>query len=108
YANTDMVGHTGVIEAAIKAAETVDGCVKKLVEAGKENYSFIILADHGNSEKMRNPDGSPNTAHTTNPVPVILVDSDYNSIKNGILGDVAPTILDLMDIAKPKLITQNS
>src|SRR5699024_11933994 len=96
YANTDMVGHTGVIEAAIKAAETVDGCVKKLVEAGKENYSFIILADHGNSEKMRNPDGSPNTAHTTNPVPVILVDSDYNSIKNGILGDVAPTILDLM------------
>lgn len=108
FANTDMVGHTGVFEAAVKAAETVDACLKKLVEAGKKEYSFIILADHGNSEKMKNPDGSPNTAHTTNPVPVILVNDNYKTIKNGILSDVAPTLLDLMAVNKPKLMTQKS
>ncbi len=108
FANTDMVGHTGVFEAAMKAAETVDACVEKLVEAGKANYDFIILADHGNSEKMKNPDGSPNTAHTTNPVPIILISSEYRHINNGILGDVAPTILALMEIEKPQLMTQNS
>jgi len=108
FANPDMVGHTGDIQAAIKACETVDNCLGQLVDAGKENYSFIILADHGNSEKMRNEDGSPNTAHTTYPVPVILVNSEYKTINNGILGDVAPTILDLMDVEQPKLMTQNS
>lgn len=108
YANPDMVGHTGDFDAAVKACETVDECLGKLVEAGKDNYSFIVLADHGNSEKMRNPDGSPNTAHTTNPVPVVLVSTQYKSIKNGILGDVAPTILDLMDIKQPELMTRKS
>lgn len=108
YANPDMVGHTGVFEAAVKACETVDACVKRLVEAGKDHYSFVILADHGNSEKMQNPDGSPNTAHTTNPVPVILINSEKKSIKDGILGDIAPTLLDLMEIDKPELMTQKS
>ncbi len=108
YANPDMVGHTGSFNAAIKACETVDQCVKKIVEAAEKNYSIIILADHGNSENMRNADGSPNTAHTTNPVPVILIDKDRQKINNGILGDIAPTLLELMDIEKPKLMTQKS
>lgn len=108
FANPDMVGHTGDFDAAVKACETVDKCVKKLVEAAQENYQILILADHGNSEHMRNEDGSPNTAHTTNPVPVILVDKKRRKINNGILGDIAPTILELMDIEKPKLMTQKS
>lgn len=108
FANADMVGHTGDFNAAVKACETVDQCVKQVVEAGKEEYSFIILADHGNSDKLRNPDGSPNTAHTTNPVPVILVNPTLKNINNGILGDIAPTILDLMDIKKPEAMTQHS
>lgn len=109
FANADMVGHTGDFNAAIKACETVDACAKKVVEAAVENnYSVIILADHGNSDMMINPDGSPNTAHTTNPVPVILVDDDVISIKDGILGDIAPTILKLMGIEKPEIMTQNS
>lgn len=103
FANPDMVGHTGVFEAAVKACETVDICTKAIVEAATANgYSTILLADHGNSETMCNPDGSPHTAHTTNPVPVILIDPDVKSIKNGILGDVAPTVLALMGIEKPK------
>ncbi|MDR6301262.1 2,3-bisphosphoglycerate-independent phosphoglycerate mutase [Mesonia maritima] len=108
YANPDMVGHTGNFEAAVKACETVDSCVKRIVEAAQENYQILILADHGNSEKMINEDGSPNTAHTTNPVPVILVDKNRQKINNGILGDVAPTLLELMDIEKPELMTQKS
>jgi len=109
FANPDMVGHTGVFEAAIKACETVDKCTQQIVETAlKNNYTTIIIADHGNSETMRNPDGSPNTAHTTNPVPLILVDSEIKTIHNGILGDVAPTILQLMGIEKPKAMTQNS
>lgn len=102
YANTDMVGHTGVFEAAMKAAETVDGCVQRLTTTLlQHNYAILIIADHGNSDYMINPDGSPNTAHTTNPVPVFLLTNNPNNlkIKSGKLADLAPTILKLMDIA---------
>ena len=107
FANPDMVGHTGIMEAAIKACETVDTCAKAVIEAGLENgYSTIVIADHGNCDTMINPDGSPNTAHTTNPVPLILVDKDIKAIKSGVLGDIAPTILKLMGIPQPNLMTQ--
>lgn len=109
FANGDMVGHTGVMEAAIKACEAVDVCVKEVVETALENnYTTIIIADHGNCETMINSDGSPNTAHTTNPVPIILVDKDLNNIHNGVLGDIAPTILELMGIEKPTVMTCKS
>ncbi|MDT0677813.1 2,3-bisphosphoglycerate-independent phosphoglycerate mutase [Autumnicola musiva] len=109
FANPDMVGHTGVFEAAVKACETVDSCAKDVAETAMENgYSVLVIADHGNSETMINPDGSPNTAHTTNPVPLVLMDNDITSIKNGKLGDIAPTILKLMGIEKPELMTQDS
>ncbi|HCN82709.1 MAG TPA: 2,3-bisphosphoglycerate-independent phosphoglycerate mutase, partial [Sphingobacteriaceae bacterium] len=99
----DMVGHTGVYDAVVKAVETVDQCAQKVVECGiKNNYSFIIIADHGNAEYMINEDGSPNTAHTTNLVPCILIDKDYKKIKDGKLGDVAPTILKIMGITIPE------
>ncbi|GAG87443.1 unnamed protein product, partial [marine sediment metagenome] len=109
FANPDMVGHTGILEAAIKACETVNDCAQSIVEAALENgYATIIIADHGNSETMKNPDGSPHTAHTTNPVPIIVVDPDIKSVKNGILGDIAPTILHLMGIEKPDLMDRES
>jgi 2,3-bisphosphoglycerate-independent phosphoglycerate mutase len=104
FANADMVGHTGVFEAAVKACETVDACTAAVVETALENgYTSIIIADHGNSDCMVNEDGSPNTAHTTNLVPCIIVDKEYRGkIKNGKLGDLAPTILALMGIARPE------
>jgi len=109
FANGDMVGHTGVMEAAIKACETVDKCVEDVVTAAtKNNYTTIIIADHGNCETMINPDGTPNTAHTTNPVPFIIVDNDIKNIKDGVLGDIAPTILKLMGIEQPKVMTRHS
>ncbi|MFZ4680517.1 MAG: 2,3-bisphosphoglycerate-independent phosphoglycerate mutase [Flavobacterium sp.] len=109
FANGDMVGHTGVMAAAIKACEAVDKCVKEVVEAALENnYTILIIADHGNCETMINPDGSPNTAHTTNPVPIILVDSELKTIHDGVLGDLAPTILELMGIEKPEVMTGKS
>jgi len=109
FANGDMVGHTGVMAAAIKACEAVDACVKEVVEAALENnYTTIIIADHGNCETMINPDGSPNTAHTTNPVPIILVDKELKTIHDGVLGDIAPTILELMGIEQPAVMTQHS
>ena len=109
FANGDMVGHTGVMAAAIKACEAVDICVKEVVEAAlANNYTTIIIADHGNCETMINPDGSPNTAHTTNPVPIILIDNELKTIHDGVLGDIAPTILDLMGIGKPAVMTQHS
>lgn len=109
FANGDMVGHTGVMAAAIKACEAVDACVKEVVEAALENnYTTIIIADHGNCETMINPDGSPNTAHTTNPVPIILVDKELKTIHDGVLGDLAPTILELMGIEKPAVMTRHS
>ena len=109
FANGDMVGHTGVFEAAIKACEAVDKCVESVIETAlKNNYTTILIADHGNCETMINPDGTPHTAHTTNPVPFILIDKEIKSIKNGILGDIAPTILDLMSVEQPIEMTQNS
>ena len=109
FANGDMVGHTGVMEAAIKACEAVDKCVEDVINSALENdYTTIIIADHGNCETMINPDGTPHTAHTTNPVPLILVDKELQTIKDGILGDVAPTILKLMGIEKPESMTQHS
>ena len=114
YANTDMVGHTGVFEAEVKAAETVDACLAKLLPVALANgYSAVILADHGNGELMINPDGSPNTAHTTNLVPCIIMDPDFEigkgrTVKDGKLGDIAPTILSLMGLQKPAIMTGNS
>lgn len=110
FANTDMVGHTGIMEAAQKAAETVDGCLSNIIPIALENgYTSIIIADHGNSEKMINDDGTPNTAHTTFPVPLILVEPNKNhKIQDGVLADIAPTILELLDIEQPKIMTQKS
>ncbi len=107
FANTDMVGHTGVMSAAIKAAETVDSCAEKITEAALEHgYTLIIIADHGNSDIMINPDGSPNTQHTTNPVPLIVAanQSEYK-VKNGKLGDLAPSILQILGIDIPEEMT---
>ncbi|WKW47461.1 2,3-bisphosphoglycerate-independent phosphoglycerate mutase [Myroides sp. JBRI-B21084] len=109
FANGDMVGHTGSMPAAIKACETVDICTKEIVETAiLNNYSIIILADHGNCETMINEDGSPNTAHTTNPVPVILIDKDIKQISNGVLADVAPTVLKLLGVHQPEVMTGKS
>ncbi len=109
FANGDMVGHTGVMEAAIKACEAVDECVKDVVNTALENnYTTLLIADHGNCETMINPDGTPHTAHTTNPVPIILIDKELTSINDGILGDLAPTILKLIGIEQPEAMTQNS
>ena len=103
FANPDMVGHTGNFDAAVKACETVDICLKEIVESSiNNNYSIIIIADHGNSEVMKNNDGSPNTAHTTNPVPIIVIDSKTDKVNDGILADIAPTILNIMDIDIPE------
>lgn len=108
FANPDMVGHTGVFDAVIKAVETVDACAQTVVETGIANgYSFIILADHGNAEFMLNNDGSVNTAHTTNLVPCILIDKDYKAIADGKLGDIGPTVLKIMGIETPAIMTGN-
>ena len=108
FANPDMVGHTGVFSAVIKAVETADKCAAQVVKTGIANgYSFIILADHGNSEYMINADGSVNTAHTTNLVPCILIDKDYKIIADGKLGDIAPTILKIMGLEIPPIMTGN-
>jgi 2,3-bisphosphoglycerate-independent phosphoglycerate mutase len=102
FANPDMVGHTGVYEAIVKAIETVDSCLKQVVEIGVENgYSFIIIADHGNADFAINDDGTPNTAHSTNPVPCILIDDDFKKIKDGKLADIAPTICKMMNLVTP-------
>ena len=109
FANPDMVGHTGDLNAAIRACEVVDECAATVIDTALANkYAVIVIADHGNCETMINPDGSPNTAHTTNPVPIILADRDKKKIKSGILGDIAPTILDLLEIEIPKTMTQHS
>ena len=109
FANPDMVGHTGVMSAIIQAVETVDHCLQLVVEAGtQQGYSFIIIADHGNADMAINPDGSPNTAHTTHPVPIWVKDEKVHQVGHGILADVAPTILDLMEIEKPNIMSGSS
>jgi 2,3-bisphosphoglycerate-independent phosphoglycerate mutase len=109
FANPDMVGHTGVFEAAVKACETVDKCAAEVVTTALKNgYATIVIADHGNADMMINDDGTPNTAHTTNLVPCILVDDQYKGkIKDGKLGDLAPTILALMGLPVPSQMTGN-
>ena len=103
YANGDMVGHTGDFHAATKACEAVDKCVKRVVEnCLKNDYTVILISDHGNCDRMINDDGSPNTAHTKNLVPIILINSAYKSVSNGILANIAPTILKIMGIGIPK------
>jgi 2,3-bisphosphoglycerate-independent phosphoglycerate mutase len=109
FANGDMVGHTGVYSAIEKAVQTVDACVGEVVGAAVKNgYEVMIIADHGNADHAVNEDGSPNTAHSLNPVPVILVTSRYKKINEGILADVAPTLLNLMNIAQPAEMTGKS
>jgi len=109
YANADMVGHTGVFEAAIRAVETVDACVNRVVTAGlAHGYTLLVTADHGNADFMINDDGSPNTAHTLNLVPLFLIDNDLKvNLKAGKLGDIAPTILQLMELPIPAEMTGN-
>jgi 2,3-bisphosphoglycerate-independent phosphoglycerate mutase len=104
-----MVGHTGVFEAVVKACETVDACAASVTQTALENdYTTIIIADHGNADYMINDDGTPNTAHSTNLVPCILVDNDYKGkMKDGKLGDLAPTILKLIGLSIPKEMTGN-
>lgn len=109
FANGDMVGHTGIYEAIVKAVETVDACVKEVVETAKANgYDALIIADHGNADNAVNSDGSPNTAHSTNPVPAILVTDRFKEVKNGILADVSPTLIQLLGIEKPAEMTGES
>lgn len=107
FANGDMVGHTGVYEAIEKAVVTIDNCVESVVETAKRNgYEVIIIADHGNCDHALNADGTPNTAHSLNPVPFVYVSENSNiAVENGILVDVAPSILHIMGIAQPTDMT---
>ncbi len=106
FANGDMVGHTGVYEAIEKAINAVDQCVGEVVQTAQENgYTILITADHGNADNAVNPDGSPNTAHSLNPVPFIVVDKEVKSVKSGVLADIAPTVLTLMGVEIPKEMT---
>ena len=106
FANGDMVGHTGVYDAIVKAVKAVDGCVAKVVEAAKENgYEVVMIADHGNADNAVNADGTPNTAHSLNPVPIVVVSDRVKSVRSGILADVAPTVLKLMGLEQPAEMT---
>ena len=108
FANPDMVGHTGNYKAIIKAVEVVDNCTQKVVEAGLEkDYAFLIIADHGNADFSINPNGTPNTAHSTNLVPCFALNTNFKNIENGKLGDIAPTILNIMGVEIPKEMTGN-
>ena len=109
FANGDMVGHTGVYEAIEKAVKSVDECVEAVVESAKANgYEVVQIADHGNADFAINPDGTPNPAHSLNPVPIVVVSDRVKSVKNGVLADVAPTVLDLMGLQKPAEMTGES
>ena len=106
FANGDMVGHTGVYDAIVKAVKAVDKCVEKVVEAAKANgYEVVMIADHGNADNAINPDGTPNTAHSLNPVPIVVVSDRVKAVHNGILADVAPTVLKLMGLPQPEEMT---
>ena len=109
FANPDMVGHTGVFEAVVKAVETTDRCLKKVMETAKaEGYAVVVIADHGNADLARNNDGTPHTAHTTNPVPIWVHGPEGTTVSDGILADVAPTVLQLMGLAQPNEMTGRS
>ena len=109
FANPDMVGHTGVIEAAVKAIETVDGCLGDVVEAVQATGgALLITADHGNADNMLEPDGSPNTAHSLNPVPVIVTVDGATLREGGVLADVAPTLLQMLGVDQPEEMTGRS
>ncbi len=106
FANGDMVGHTGVYDAIVAAVKAVDQCVEKVVEAAKRNgYEVVQIADHGNADNALNPDGTPNTAHSLNPVPIVVVSDRVKAVHNGILADVAPTVLALMGLEQPAEMT---
>ncbi len=106
FANGDMVGHTGIMEAILKAVNAVDQCLESVVETAKANgYSVVIIADHGNADNAVNSDDSPNTAHSLNPVPIVVVDPDVKAVQKGVLADVAPTILSILGIEKPAEMT---
>jgi 2,3-bisphosphoglycerate-independent phosphoglycerate mutase len=108
-ANCDMVGHTGVMEAAVQAVETVDRCVGQVAEAVlRQGGILLVTADHGNADCMRAADGTPHTAHTTNPVPLILVGAGSRDLKPGRLADIAPTMLSLMGLSQPAAMTGES
>ena len=109
FANGDMVGHTGVYEAIEKAVKAVDSCVEKVVTAAKANgYEVVMIADHGNADNAINSDGTPNTAHSLNPVPIVVVSDRVAKVENGILADVAPTVLQLMGVEQPAEMTGHS
>ena len=109
FANGDMVGHTGIYEAIVTAVKAVDACVEKVVEAAKRNgYEVIQIADHGNADNAVNADGTPNTAHSLNPVPIVVVSDRVKAVHDGILADVAPTVLDMMGLEKPAEMTGKS
>jgi 2,3-bisphosphoglycerate-independent phosphoglycerate mutase len=109
FANADMVGHTGVFSAVVKAVETVDACVAKIVTAAlQHNYTVLLTADHGNADYMINEDGSPNTQHSLNLVPLFVIDNEYKgTVKPGKLGDIAPTVLSIMQLPIPQEMTGN-
>jgi 2,3-bisphosphoglycerate-independent phosphoglycerate mutase len=109
FANPDMVGHTGVIPAAVRAVETVDGCLAQVVAAVHESGgACIVTADHGNCDQMLEPDGSPNTAHSLNPVPLVITIPGLELREGGVLADVAPTVLQLLGVDQPEAMTGKS
>ena len=109
FANPDMVGHTGVWDAIEKAVKAVDGCVEKVIETAREcGYDVVQIADHGNADHAKNADGSPNTAHSLNPVPILVVSDRVEKVKNGVLADVAPTVLALIGLKQPPEMTGHS
>ena len=109
FANPDMVGHTGVFDAVVTAVETTDACLQRVMDCAKsQGYAVVVIADHGNADLARNADGTPHTAHTTNPVPVWVEGSGHQRVQDGILADVAPTVLALMGVSQPEEMTGRS